>query len=188
LLNEYRSETQKTLRCFEYISEQKDFSWSPQVGARGIDALAGHIARVGGEWAIYTVKADCGIPAPEGDFCEYPNLNPIVDRRVRLREEIGGPWVPASKGELIERFERQRSIAIEALEGLDEARWEEFWLPGDPPQGANPEECGTRYDVFREFVLNHMIHHRAQLAVYLGLLGGWVPGVYGPSRSEWTRT
>jgi uncharacterized damage-inducible protein DinB len=38
--------------------------------------------------------------------------------------------------------------------------------------------------VFRETVLNHMIHHRGQLTVYLRLIGAKVPGIYGPSADE----
>ena len=36
----------------------------------------------------------------------------------------------------------------------------------------------------RGFVMNHMIHHRAQLSVYLRLLDIPVPGLYGPSADE----
>jgi uncharacterized damage-inducible protein DinB len=41
-----------------------------------------------------------------------------------------------------------------------------------------------RYSVLRFFVLNHLIHHRAQLGVYLRLLDVAVPGMYGPSADE----
>jgi len=38
--------------------------------------------------------------------------------------------------------------------------------------------------VVRTWVLNHFVHHRAQLGVYLRLLDIPVPGVYGPSADE----
>ena len=38
--------------------------------------------------------------------------------------------------------------------------------------------------VMRNFVLNHMIHHRGQLLVYLRMLGVPVPSIYGPSADE----
>jgi uncharacterized damage-inducible protein DinB len=41
-----------------------------------------------------------------------------------------------------------------------------------------------KHQVFRDSVLNHMIHHRGQLTVYLRLLNAKVPGVYGPSADE----
>ena len=43
---------------------------------------------------------------------------------------------------------------------------------------------GTRYQSIRSLVLNHMIHHRAQLGVYLRLNNIAVPSVYGPSANE----
>jgi uncharacterized damage-inducible protein DinB len=41
-----------------------------------------------------------------------------------------------------------------------------------------------RADVFRDFTLNHLIHHRGQFSVYLRLLNVSVPGSYGPSADE----
>lgn len=41
-----------------------------------------------------------------------------------------------------------------------------------------------RMGVMRAFVMNHMIHHRAQLGVYLRLLGVAVPSLYGPSADQ----
>jgi uncharacterized damage-inducible protein DinB len=41
-----------------------------------------------------------------------------------------------------------------------------------------------RYLVFRTYFLNHMIHHRAQLGVYLRMLGATVPAVYSDSADE----
>jgi uncharacterized damage-inducible protein DinB len=43
---------------------------------------------------------------------------------------------------------------------------------------------GTRYQSIRSLVLNHMIHHRAQLGVYLRLNNVAAPSVYGPSADE----
>ena len=41
-----------------------------------------------------------------------------------------------------------------------------------------------RYTCVRSFCLNHIVHHRAQLGVYLRLNNIAVPGVYGPSADE----
>ena len=50
----------------------------------------------------------------------------------------------------------------------------------------NGQELMTmpRLDVLRRFVLNHLIHHRAQLGVYLRLNDIPVPSIYGPSADE----
>jgi uncharacterized damage-inducible protein DinB len=42
----------------------------------------------------------------------------------------------------------------------------------------------SRYVVFRTWVLNHLIHHRAQLGRDLRTLGAPIPGMYGPSADE----
>jgi uncharacterized damage-inducible protein DinB len=43
---------------------------------------------------------------------------------------------------------------------------------------------GTRYSAYRNNAINHMIHHRGQLSVYLRLLDQPVPGTFGPSADE----
>jgi uncharacterized damage-inducible protein DinB len=42
----------------------------------------------------------------------------------------------------------------------------------------------TKYRVWREWVISHVAHHRAQLGVYLRALGHKLPGTYGPSADE----
>jgi uncharacterized damage-inducible protein DinB len=42
----------------------------------------------------------------------------------------------------------------------------------------------TKYKVWRNWVINHLVHHRAQLGVYIRTLGGKLPGTYGPSADE----
>jgi uncharacterized damage-inducible protein DinB len=42
----------------------------------------------------------------------------------------------------------------------------------------------SKYRVFRDWVLDHAIHHRAQLGVYIRLLDKPIPGMYGPSADE----
>jgi uncharacterized damage-inducible protein DinB len=43
---------------------------------------------------------------------------------------------------------------------------------------------GQRFLAYREMFLNHLVHHRAQLGVYLRLNGKPVPGIYGPSADD----
>jgi uncharacterized damage-inducible protein DinB len=51
-------------------------------------------------------------------------------------------------------------------------------------QGGQTILALPRVAVFRSFVMNHMIHHRAQLGVYLRMTGAPVPSIYGPSADE----
>ena len=41
-----------------------------------------------------------------------------------------------------------------------------------------------RVAAWRSWVMNHLIHHRGQLSVYLRLTGSKVPAIYGPSADE----
>ena len=43
---------------------------------------------------------------------------------------------------------------------------------------------GPRGALVRGLGINHLVHHRAQLGVYLRLLGIPIPGLYGPSADE----
>ena len=60
-------------------------------------------------------------------------------------------------------------------------RWDENWKF---VAGGQAWIDDTKYNVFRIWVLNHLIHHRAQLGVYLRLLDKPIPGSYGPSADE----
>ena len=61
------------------------------------------------------------------------------------------------------------------------AKWDDNWKM---VAGEQTWIDDSRYRVFRNWVLNHTIHHRAQLGVDLRLLNVKVPGVYGPSADE----
>jgi len=60
-------------------------------------------------------------------------------------------------------------------------KWDDNWKFG---MGDQIWLNDTKYRIFRICVLNHMIHHRAQLGVYLRLLDKPIPGTYGPSADE----
>ena len=60
----------------------------------------------------------------------------------------------------------------------------EFAAPWTLKAGGKEVFTAPRSTVMRNFVLNHMIHHRGQLTVYYRLLGVPVPGTYGPSADE----
>jgi len=88
---------------------------------------------------------------------------------------------PTSGKELVERFDENVAVAREKLANLDGDRLEDKWslyrdgkFMFDMP----------RWKVLMGFNLAHMVHHRAQLGVYLRLNGIAVPGVYGPSQDD----
>ncbi len=83
----------------------------------------------------------------------------------------------ASKAELLERFDRNVAIGRAALEGIDDAR-----LARAVP--VTPGVSKPLAYVLRSRMMNHLIHHRGQLSMYLRALGEPVPGMYGASADE----
>jgi uncharacterized damage-inducible protein DinB len=60
----------------------------------------------------------------------------------------------------------------------------EFNAPWTLKSGGKEVFTMPKIAVMRNFVMNHMIHHRGQLTVYLRMLGVPVPSIYGPSGDE----
>jgi uncharacterized damage-inducible protein DinB len=96
---------------------------------------------------------------------------------VFLRGRGSKPSEVASKTELLELFDKNAASCREALAGAseDQLAKEIPVLPGlSKPVRA----------VLQNRIMNHLIHHRGQLSVYLRLLDVAVPGMYGPSADE----
>ncbi|WP_426058912.1 DinB family protein [Hymenobacter sp. B1770] len=91
-----------------------------------------------------------------------------------------GP-TPTSKEELLSRFDEYSTTLIESLQNSnDEKLTNHFQLHrGDQILMDRPKAAALRI-----MGLNHSIHHRGQLSVYLRLLDIPVPGFYGPSADE----
>src|SRR5262249_28631494 len=86
----------------------------------------------------------------------------------------------ASREELLSWFDANSSAARAALDKGD-ADYGVLW---SLKRGSDVMFTMPRYTCIRSFVLNHVIHHRAQLGVYLRLNNIAVPGIYGPSADE----
>lgn len=102
-------------------------------------------------------------------------------RELDLSQPMESPPVPESTAELVERFDQNRKAAREALEKASAEALAEPWSlrAGEEVMFTLP-----RAAVVRTMILNHMIHHRGQLTVYLRMAGAVVPGLYGPSADE----
>ena len=88
---------------------------------------------------------------------------------------------PETKEDVLAEFDRTMSEARAALEAADE---EDMAVPWTLRSGEQVWFTMPRAAVYRTVVMNHLIHHRAQLGVYLRLLDEPVPGMYGPSADE----
>ncbi len=87
---------------------------------------------------------------------------------------------PPSHAAIMQWFEDARVKARQALDKTDG----ELLAMWSLTRGGQPMFAMPRISAFRSFVLNHMIHHRGQLSVYLRLNDIPVPSIYGPSADE----
>jgi uncharacterized damage-inducible protein DinB len=88
---------------------------------------------------------------------------------------------PTSREELLADFDGNVAAARPVLESVSA---EDMMVPWTLRSGDQVHFTMPRVAVFRSFVVSHLIHHRAQLGVYLRLLDVAVPGMYGPSADE----
>jgi uncharacterized damage-inducible protein DinB len=90
------------------------------------------------------------------------------------------PHVAGSRAELLEIFDRSVAEGRESIAGATDADMQKTWTF---KYGGQIVIADPRTKVIRSF-LNHLVHHRAQLGVYLRLNGIPIPGMYGPSADE----
>ena len=159
LIAEYDRELVSTRKMLDAIPADADLSWKANPKSMTLGRLAGHVAEAAGAWGVDTLSKD-GL---NFDMASYK------------------PWHPASKAEILEKFEQDTAKAKRFLGSLDPAKWDDNWKM---TAGAQTWINDSRYVVFRTWVLNHLIHHRAQLGRDLRALGAPIPGMYGPSADE----
>jgi len=82
---------------------------------------------------------------------------------------------------LLEQFDRNAAAARTALMGTSDESFQQPWVL---KSGGQEVATGTRYLMIRTLLLNHLVHHRAQLGVYLRLVNVPVPSMYGPTADE----
>ncbi len=158
LIAEYDRETAGTRKLFEAIPDNADFTWKPHTKSMSFGQLAGHVSDTAGNWALHTLTMDRMDWTPEDKLVE-----------------------PKNKAELLERFEKQVAESKAALATVAPEKWDSNWkfVAGDQTWIDD-----SKYAVWRMWVVDHLIHHRAQLGVYLRLLDQKIPGMYGPSADE----
>lgn len=151
---------------FESISLRKmlaripseQFSWKPHEKSMPLLTLARHIVEVI-DWTRATVKDD-GL-----DFAAY---------QYQPKEYVDA-------AELVADFDANLAEALAELRNSTDAELAENWTlrSGEHIIFTQPKAA-----TMRTFVMNHFIHHRGQLSVYLRLLDIPVPSIYGPSADE----
>jgi uncharacterized damage-inducible protein DinB len=160
LLTEFDKEMAGARKCLERVPDDK-FDWKPHPKSMTVRQLALHISLFP-SWLTETLEKTSLDYAPkDAEPYRPPDVN--------------------SRKELLEIFDRDLVKAREGLVGASDAQLMTTWslLAGGHTIFSMP-----RIAVFRSMIMNHMIHHRAQLGVYLRLNDIPVPALYGPSADE----
>jgi uncharacterized damage-inducible protein DinB len=162
LLPEFDSEMASARRTLERIPEDK-LGWKPHEKSMLLGRLAGHIAELPG-MGIRVIKEDAL------DFANRP-----------AGEVARKPTVAESQKHVLELFDKNVGALRAAIASASDEHWAKHWKLSI---GERTIYDGTRMGAMRRMVMNHIIHHRAQLGVYLRLTDVAVPSVYGPSADE----
>lgn len=160
LVAEYDREIARTRKTLEAIPDGADFDFKPHPKSMSLGRLAGHLTDFTGNWAIDSLLKD--------------KLEFGADHKWE-------PYVPKSREEVLKKLDEKLPAVRSALSATTPEKWDQNWQFIYAGQKVIDQ---PRHQVFRELVMSHMIHHRAQLGVYLRLLGAKVPGMYGPSADE----
>ncbi|MGA2990056.1 MAG: DinB family protein [Candidatus Korobacteraceae bacterium] len=157
LLPEFDREMANTRKLLELVPEE-DFDFKPHPKSMSMGRLAGHVAELPG-WVVPTMQREL----------------------LELDPEKHKPYVPQSRKELLESFDKN---VREARAALAAATDEQLGVAWTLKVGGKAIFTMPRFAVFRAMVMSHMIHHRAQLGVYLRVTEIEIPGMYGPSADE----
>jgi uncharacterized damage-inducible protein DinB len=160
LLPEFDQEMAKTRSTLERVPDDK-LTWKPHPKSFAMGSLATHIVNMIG-WTTDTIVKDSFDVSP-------PGAPPY-------KEEPAG-----SRKDLLDRFDKNVTAARAAIAGTTD---EHLLKPWSLLAGGKTLFTMRRIECLRGFVMNHTIHHRAQLGVYLRLNDIPVPSIYGPSADE----
>ena len=158
ILPEFDHEMHLTRRMLQRVPNDK-LAWKPHEKSMTLGRLAGHLSELPW-WGQMTMTTD------------------VLDLATEEMQKPGA--VAASAEEAVGLLDANAAKTREALAASD-ADYAAVWTlkMGERTMMAMP-----RAAVIRSFVLNHLIHHRAQLGVYLRLLDVPVPATYGPSADD----
>jgi uncharacterized damage-inducible protein DinB len=146
-----------TRRVLERLPEAK-LGWQVHEKSMALGRLAMHVANLL-QWSIDTVTKD-GLD---------------VGSTLPMRD------VPTSLADILQTFDRNAAALRDAMARTTDADLERPW---SLRQGSQVIYKAPRASVLRTWCLNHVVHHRAQLCVYLRMLNVPVPAVYFNSSDE----
>jgi uncharacterized damage-inducible protein DinB len=157
LLEDFDMEMAMTRRILAAIPDDRP-DFKPHEKSMAFGRLAAHVANLPqfGTSILTT-------PSMDGLTAKWPNL------------------AFTSTAQLLADFDANATEARAALAHSSDEDLQQLWKFsfGERVLSSNTRSC-----TFRHMFFNHMIHHRAQLGVYLRLNNLPVPGIYGPSADE----
>ena len=159
MLAEFDIEMANTRKTLERVPDDR-FTWKPHDKSFPMGDLATHLANLP-SWTNVTLDMDEFDMAPGGEKMTTPECH--------------------SQKEVLETFDTNVAKARTALAEISDER---IFQPWTLLASGNKILSMPRVAVLRSFVMNHVIHHRAQLGVYLRLNDIPVPSIYGPSADE----
>jgi len=157
LLLEFDEEAKKTRALLERVPIKADFR--PHAKSMPLGKLAPHVAELAGFG--HTI-----LTTPELDFGSGPP-------RVRPPFESGQ--------QLVRAFDEGADKVRTVLKNTADSAWNESWKLSFR---GKPIFSGSRFLAYRQMFMNHLVHHRAQLGVYLRLNDVPLPATYGPSADD----
>jgi len=160
LLPEFDQEMAGTRKALSRCPDDK-FDFTPHPKSWRMGSLATHIVNMLG-WTVDVIGKDSFDIAPVG--------------APPYREDAA-----KSRADLLERFDKQAAAARAAIAGASD---EYLMAPWSLLQGGATLFSMPRIVCIRSYIMNHTIHHRAQLCVYLRMNDIPVPALYGPSADE----
>ena len=157
MLPEFDHEMASTRALLERVPESQP-AWKPHAKSMSLGDLAVHVASIPSYCTFIVQKTELdinpqgGAPAPKPGFSGLQALLNLFDDNVR---DARAALSAASDGDLMEHWTLKNAGGVIF--------------------------CMPRVAVYRTMVMNHLIHHRGQLTVYLRLLDVPLPSTYGPS-------
>lgn len=158
VLGDLDQEVKTTRALLERVPDQ-NWDWKPHEKSMALGELATHIANIP-YWMITTLDAD------SFDLAAVPEAS---------------RQLPKSRAELLAQFDERIEAVKKSVDAFDASDFDKPWslLHGEHVVFTMPKAA-----VFRNMCTSHLIHHRAQLGVYLRMLDVPLPMSYGPTADE----
>jgi len=156
LLPEFDEEMKNTRKLLQCVPDGK-LDYRPHSKSMTLGRLASHVAELPG-WTNFTLGQE------------------VLELQPDFKPEIAG-----TRAELLETFDKCVSEARQQITAASDADWQKIWTF---KYAGKTVFSMPRSAVMRGMIMNHLIHHRAQLGVFLRLNDVPFPGMYGPSADD----